>query len=111
MHNWKRSTEFSYFSIDSQGNIFVNDSINIQLFNNHGNLLGLFKCKETVMPMTVNVFDRYVYVSDSEKKSTFIYSTCGHNIDTIAIYGDVTRNPDGFLYFCDMYRGRLLLFK
>ena len=102
------STEFSYFSINSQGNFYVNDSINIQVFNNYGILLGLFRYKETLMPMTVNVFDSYAYVSDSEKKSTFIY---GLSLGAIAMYVDFTRSPGGFLYFCEMYRGRLFCLK
>ena len=104
------STEFGYFSINSEGNIYVSDVMDIRVFSNHGIFLRLFKCKGTVYPTTVNVFENHVYVSDFEKRITFVYSTVGHSMGTYRYCGDLSLGPDGYLYVCDIYCGLLFCF-
>ena len=105
------NTEFSYFSINSEGNIYINDGAhNIQVFSNQGILLLLFSCSKCAMPMTITVFNHYVYISDFEEKCIFIYSTCGNFTDVIGAYGDIYIDPDGFLYICNYYDSQLLSF-
>jgi len=59
------STVLSYFSLDTQGNIYVIDSNkSIQIINNQGVFIGIFLCNEADSPWMVKVFNQHVYVSD-----------------------------------------------
>ena len=98
---------------DRHGNMYATDNAHsVQVFGESGDFVrcignGRNVLYELKSPWMVHVSEKHVFVADTKRRKTLIYTIEGRYVTMLNSYAGMYADADGFLFSCDYVHGKI----